>query len=202
MTYQALSPAITSALANAFGSSSYAIGPTEYELRSADLPGARRLLLAATKAMIGDDEESAGSGKGGAVVASGGGGGCQTALLQDPFEELVRRLACRIASGVEMAARSKGEEGDSGGGLPGAAPASGGSGRGDGGGRGDVGSREAVGFTEWGALLLRKEVRTLQQGLATLMETDSLNTEFGAVNELVSKARATGRGETAAHVRV
>lgn len=100
--------------------------------------------------------------------------GCRTALLQDPFEELVRRLARRVAVGVEMAARSKGRSSGAGGGEGGEA-----------GGRAPVAGGGA-GFTEWGALLLRKEVRTLQQGLAALMETDSLSTEFNEVNELVS----------------
>lgn len=156
---------MSSALASAFGTSSYALGPTEYELRSADLPGARRVLQAATQAMVGDE---GGGGSGGGSDASGG---CRTALLQEPFEELVRRLACRVAAGVEMAARSKGRIGSSSGFG------------GDGGGGGEGGG---AGFTEWGALLLRKEVRTLQQGLAALMETDSLNMEFDEVNELVS----------------
>lgn len=100
--------------------------------------------------------------------------GCRTALLQDPFEELVRRLARRVAVGVEMAARSKGRSSGDGGGEGGEA-----------GGRAPV-AGGGTGFTEWGALLLRKEVRTLQQGLAALMETDSLSTEFDEVNELVS----------------
>lgn len=186
----ALSPQVSSALAAAFGSSSYALGPAQYELRSADLPGARRVLQAATCAMVGSDGRGgegaaaaaaavgANGDKGGtAADGGGGGGGCRAALLQEPFEELVRRLAGRIAAGVEVAARSKGEGG--------AAGAGGGAGRGGGGGGG--------GFTEWGALLLRKEVRTLQQGLAALMETDSLNTEFDELNELVS-AGALRRG--------
>lgn len=181
----ALSPPVSAALAAAFGSSSYALGPAQYELRSADLPGARRVLQAATRAMIGSDGRigegagsagaaaGAGAGAGGDEGGAGGltadGGGCRAALLQEPFEELVRRLAGRVAAGVEAAARSKGGQG-------GAAGAGAGAGGGGGG----------AGFTEWGALLLRKEVRTLQQGLAALMETDSLNTEFDELNELVS----------------
>ncbi|CAN0150194.1 unnamed protein product, partial [Ectocarpus sp. 12 AP-2014] len=161
---EALSPPVSSALANAFGSSSYALGPAQYELRSGDLPGARRVLHAATRAMTGSDS-SGESGGGGAGAGADAYGGCRAALLQEPFEELVRRLASRVAAGVEMAARAKGHGG-------------GGDGGGGAGGGGD-------GFTEWGALLLRKEVRTLQQGLAALMETDSLNMEFGDLNELV-----------------
>ncbi|CBN77966.1 conserved unknown protein [Ectocarpus siliculosus] len=159
---EALSPPVSSALANAFGSSSYALGPAQYELRSGDLPGARRVLHAATRAMTGSDN-SGESGGGGGGAGADADGGCRAALLQEPFEELVRRLASRVAAGVEMAARAKGHGGGGGGGA--------------GGGGG--------GFTEWGALLLRKEVRTLQQGLAALMETDSLNMEFGDLNELV-----------------
>lgn len=161
---QALFPPVSKALANAFGSASYTLGPPEYELRSADLPGARRVLQAATEAMVGstDGESATASG-----VAGAAGVGCQAALLPEPFEELVRRLAVRIAAGVAAAARAKGTT------------------SGGGGGRGGR-------FTEWGALLLRKEVRTLQQGLAALMETDSLNKEFGEVNELVSDKRRVG----------
>eukprot|EP00752_Nemacystus_decipiens_P003041 g2819.t1 len=177
----ALSPPVSAALDNAFGSSSYALGPAQYELRSADLPGARRVLRAATHAMVGGDGRTgegaaaaatAVAGAGGdegvaaAAAAVADGGGCRAALLQEPFEELVRRLAGRVAAAVEKAARSKGE---------GSGAVGGGAGAGGGGG----------GFTEWGALLLRREVRTLQQGLAAMMETDSLNTEFDELNELV-----------------
>lgn len=183
----ALSPPVSIALAAAFASSSYALGPAQYELRSADLPGARRVLQAATRAMIGDDGQirqsaaaaaaaGAGGNEGGAAAAAAAdGGGCRAALLQEPFEELVRRLAGRVAAAVEKAARSKGRE-------SGAAVGAGAGGGGGGGG----------GFTEWGALLLRKEVRTLQQGLAVLMETDSLNAEFDELNELVSAAAWMG----------
>lgn len=165
---EALSPPVSSALANAFGSSSYALGPAQYELRSGDLPGARRVLHAATRAMSGSDNNGE---RGGGGAGADADGGCRAALLQEPFEELVRRLASRVAAGVEMAARAKGHSG--------------------GGGGGDAGGGEG-GFTEWGALLLRKEVRTLQQGLAALMETDSLNMEFGDLNELVSGAGGGG----------
>ncbi len=203
----ALSPPVSRALAAAFGSSSYALGPAQYELRSADLPGARRVLEAATRAMVGGNGV-AGAGAGGANGAEGGAaaaaaaaaadaGGCREALLQEPFEELVRRLARRVSTGVETAARSKGKRGDDGGGAAGA-------GRGGGaaavGGGGDGGG----GFTEWGALLLRKEVRTLQQGLAALMETDSLNAEFDELNELVSEragGQAAGKIPTGSSLR-
>lgn len=164
------------------------MGPTEYELRSAELPGARRVLQAATQAMVGGDgSDVAGNGAvgGGSVTATAGGtafaaGGCRAALLQDPFEELVRRLAVRIASGAATAARTKGKSGIDG------------DGRSEG-----AGVQGGGGFTEWGALLLRKEVRTLQQGLAAMMETDSLNAEFGPVNELVSNSeRMVGPGDS------
>lgn len=187
---EALFPPVSRALASAFGSSSYALGPAQYELRSADVPGARRVLRAATRAMVGSGggeggEGGAGAGEGAAGTAGAGGdddgGGCRAALLQEPFEELVRRLAGRVAARVEAAARSKG--GGSGGGIA-AAGGGGSGGRGGGGG----------GFTEWGALLLRKEVRTLQQGLAALMETDSLNTQFDGLNELVSEGYRTCGG--------
>ncbi|CAM9503110.1 unnamed protein product [Scytosiphon promiscuus] len=163
---EALSPPVSAALASSFGSSSYALGPAQYELRSGDLSGARRVLHAATYALTGSDVGGEGGGVGAAAGTAPGGatagadgegaayGGCRAALLQEPFEELVRRSVGRVASAVEMAARSKGTGGGG-------------------------------GFTEWGALLLRKEVRTLQQGLAALMETDSLNTQFDDLNELV-----------------
>ncbi|CAM9593874.1 unnamed protein product [Ectocarpus sp. 4 AP-2014] len=160
---EALSPPVSSALANAFGSSSYALGPAQYELRSGDLPGARRVLHAATCAMTGSDSSGESGGGGGGGAEADADGGCRAALLQEPFEELGGRGA-------------GGAPGGGGGGA-------GGGGRGGGGGGGAGGG--GGGFTEWGALLLRKEVRTLQQGLAALMETDSLNMEFGDLNELV-----------------
>lgn len=169
---KALYPPVSTALVNAFGSSSYALGPTEYELRSADLSGARRVLSAATQAMVGDEEGGV-RVRGPETVVTGGC--CRTALLQDPFEELVRRLASRVAAAIEVAVRSKGVQ-RMGGGDADTASALTSSG---------VGARTGAGFTEWGALLLRKEVRTLQQGLAALMETDSLNSEFADINELV-----------------
>lgn len=142
---------------SAFGTASYALGSSEYELRSGELAGARRVLQAAIDAMVGGEE--------GAEHCTGVAGGCRTALLPEPFEELVRRLASSVASGVIAAVRVKGPR-SFGGGVKAEAGA-------------------GAGFTEWGALLLRKEVRTLQQGLAALMESDLLNTEFGEVNELV-----------------
>lgn len=169
---KALFPPVSTALVNAFGSSSYALGPTEYELRSVDLSGARRVLSAATQAMVGDEEGGIGVRGPGTVVT---GGGCRTALLQDPFEELVRLLASRVATAIIVAVRSKGMH-RMGGGDADTTSAMASS---------AVGARTGAGFTEWGALLLRKEVRTLQQGLAVLMETDSLNSEFADINEMV-----------------
>lgn len=166
----------------------------EYELRSGDLPGARRVLHAAVRAMVG--EEGGGSNAGGKGTAGGvfGGGGesCRAALLQEPFEELVRRMARSVSDGVEGAAKSKGNSSGNDGG--GAIESGGGRNEGR---QSDVTGRGggADGFTEWGALLLRKEVRTLQQGLAALMETDSLNTEFGELNGLVRKKRSLSADE-------
>ncbi|CAM9883678.1 unnamed protein product, partial [Hapterophycus canaliculatus] len=103
---EALSPPVSAALASSFGSSSYALGPAQYELRSGDLAGARRVLHAATSAMTGGDvggEGSGGGASGGGLVGAAAGadgdgsayGGCRAALLQEPFEELVRSLAGR-----------------------------------------------------------------------------------------------------------
>lgn len=167
-----LFPPVSTALVNAFGSSSYALGPTEYELRSADLSGARRVLSAATQVMVGDEEGGMGVRGLGKVMT---GGDCRTALLQDPFEELVRRLASRVATAIEVAVRSKGMQRMGGGDADTTSALA----------SSEIGARTGAGFTEWGALLLRKEVRTLQQGLAALMETDSLNSEFADINELV-----------------
>ena len=126
--------------------------------------------------MVGDEEGAAGDLKG---AGGAGGGCCRTALLQEPFEELVRFLARRVADAIEAAVRSKGGQRMGGGNGVNTASVSRGS------------AMTGTGFTEWGALLLRKEVRTLQQGLASLMETDSLNSEFADINELVrARARA------------
>lgn len=123
--------------------------------------------------MVGSGDGESAAARGTVAGTDAVGLGCQAALLQEPFEELVRRLAVRVAGGVATAARTKGLRNAGGGG---------------GGGRGHGGV-----FTEWGALLLRKEVRTLQQGLAAMMETDSLNKEFGEVNEMVSKKQKSRR---------
>ncbi|CAM9655320.1 unnamed protein product, partial [Sphacelaria rigidula] len=104
---EALFPCVSKAIANTFGSASYTLGASEYELRSADLPGARRVLQAATEAMVGSGDGESAAARGTVAGTDAVGLGCQAALLQEPFEELVRRLAVRVAGGVATAARTK-----------------------------------------------------------------------------------------------